>query len=185
MRKVIKIIAEYIARTNKYTKEQEEQIEYALRVSVFEIMKIIGTIIVFALMGYTFEAIIAMATMVLTKPYIGGYHEDTQLKCFISTLIIIGSIIYLSINLNVDFISKIILNGTSFYCIFHQVPIINPNMPLTRPELVKRNRTVGIIMTTIFILISIIFYKNTLISNTILWTVVFQALLMFNKRNIK
>lgn len=185
LRKVIKLIAGYISRVNKYTKDEEEQIEYALRIIVFETLKIAGIIIIFSLMGYHIEAIIAMGTMVMTKPYIGGYHEDTQIKCFTATLIIIGSIIYLSVNLNIDFISKVILSAVSFYCILHQAPVINPSMPLTKPELIKRNRVVGIVSTLVFILISIVFYKNSVISNTILWTVVFQTLLMFNKRNIK
>lgn len=181
LRRIIKLIAEYISKTNHYSKEQEEQVEYALRVVTFETMKTLGILIIFLLIGYPSYAVIAMAAMVLTKPFIGGYHEDTQIKCFLATFVIIGSIIYLSINLNVGLISKIILNMASLYCIWRQAPIINPKMQLTKPELIKKNRILGISFTVIFIAISIIFNKNSVVSNTILWTVVFQTLLMFNK----
>jgi accessory gene regulator B len=185
LRKIIKKIAQYISRTNQYTIDEEEQIEYALRILVFEILKAFGLIIIFSLIGYSFQAIVAIGTMILLRPFIGGYHEDTQIKCFTATLIIIGSIIYLSINLHIDLISKQILNGASLYCIWHQAPIINPKMLLTKPNLLKRNRIIGISFTLIFVLVSILLYKYTLVSNTILWTIVFQALLMFNKRDIQ
>lgn len=182
LREIIKKLAKYISKTNQYTKDQEEQAEYALRIIVFETLKIIGVIILFSLMGYPNEAMIAIGTMAISKPYIGGYHEETQIKCFVATLIIIGSVIWLTINLRIDFISKLILNAVAFYCIWNQAPVINPRMQLTRTELIKRNRVLGISITLVLILISIIFYNNVVVSNTIIWTMVFQALLMFNKR---
>jgi accessory gene regulator B len=184
LRKMIKIIAEYISITNQYTKDEEEQVEYALRIIVFETLKAIGTIIVFSLMGYPLQAFVAIITMAAVKPYIGGYHEDTQIKCFTATLIIVGGIIYLSTNLSIDFITNLVLNGVSLYCIWHQAPVVNPVMQINRSELIKRNRAVGISISIVFILISIILYKYIKVSNTILWTMVFQALLLFNKRSV-
>lgn len=184
LRSIIRKIAKHISKTNQYTKDQEEQVEYALRIIVFETLKIIGVSIIFNLMGYPVEAIIVLGTMSITKPYIGGYHEETQIKCFIATLIIVGSIIWLSINLNLDFVSKLIFNTVTFYCIWNQAPVINPKMQLTRIELIKRNRILAIAITLVMILISTVFYKNIIVSNTIIWTMVFQVLLMFNKRKL-
>ena len=168
---------------NQHSKDEEDQIEYALRIIVFEFLKTIGVIAAFSLIGYPTQAIVALLAMIISKPFIGGLHEDSQIKCFIATLIIIGSIIYLSMNLRVDLISKLILNAVSIYCIWHQAPIINPKMQLTKPELIKRNRILGIIIVTALALTSIILYRYTSVSNIISWTLVFQALLMFNKRS--
>lgn len=183
LRKLIKNISEYISNNNNYTKAEEEQIEYALRILVFESLKALTILIIFSLMGYTLQAIIVIGAMSITKPFIGGYHEDTQLKCLASTLLIFGAIIYLSTSLNLDFISKSILNSIALFAIWHRAPVINPIMPITKPELIKRNRTIGILFSIILVMISTIFYKFSIISDTILWTLVFQALLMFNKRN--
>lgn len=182
MRKVIKEITEYISKVNQYANDEEEQIEYALRITVFETLKITGVIALYSLIGYPIQAITAVIIMSIVKPYIGGYHEDTQIKCFIASIIMVGSVIYLSINLKLDIISKLILNAMSFYCIGHQAPVVNPRMGLTRVDLIKRNRRVGISLTVGVIIISLIFNKYVLFSNTILWTIVFQALFMFNKR---
>lgn len=183
MRELIKKFAEYISNKNQYNDEEREQVEYAVRVVTFETLKIIASLIIFSLIGYPIQAIIVIVTMVTTKPFIGGYHEDTQLKCFVATFIITGSIILLSADFNMNFISLIILDGISFYSIWHQAPIINPKMQLTREDLIKRNRKVGLLTITIYIVLTIIFYQYSFISRTICWTLVFQALLMFNKRS--
>lgn len=182
MREIIKKIAKVISKTNGYTEDEEEQIEYALRIVLFEFLKIVGIIIIFSILGYPVQVIVAIGAMTLVKPYIGGYHEDTQVKCFTATLLMVGCIIYLSINLRLDFASKLILNLVSLYSIWQQAPVINPKMEITRPELIKRNRVLGIAFTLVLIFISITFNKYTLVSNVIVWTIVFQALLMFNKR---
>lgn len=183
MRKALKAFANYISRMNQNTKDEEEQIEYVLRIIVFETLKIIGVITIFSLLGYPTQVIIAMLTMITSKPFIGGLHEDNQIKCFIATLIIIGSVIYLSMNLKIDMISNLVLSAGCLYCIWQQAPIINPKMQLTKPELIKKNRTLGIFIVTTFIIISILLHKYEPVSNTILWTIVFQTLLMFNKRS--
>lgn len=163
--------------------DEEEQIEYALRITIFETLKIIGVILIYSLLGYSFEAIVATFSMIIVRPFIGGYHEDTQIKCFATTLIIIGSVIYLGTNLNIDIISKLILDIISLYCIWNQVPVVNPKMTLSRPELIKRNRKVGISISIIFVLLSTVFNKYIIFSNILTWTLVFQALLLFNKRS--
>lgn len=182
LRKEIKKIAGYISKVNKYTKEQEEQIEYTLRVTVFEFLKIAGIILIYSIIGYPSEAFAAVIAMAAIRPFIGGYHEDTQLKCFVATLIVIGSVIYLSNNLKIDFISKIILNGISLYCIWNEAPVINSKMPFTKPELVEKNMITGIVIAVIFIFISIVFNKYK-VSDILTWTMIFQSLLLFNKRN--
>lgn len=181
MRSLISKIASHISRTNSYTKEQEEQIEYALKVMLFETLKIIGTVSIFSVCGYGLSAIIAVAVMAISKPFIGGYHEDNQIKCFIATLAIIGSVVYLGLNVEMNLPAKLILNFMSLYCIGQQAPVINAKMPITRKELIRRNRTVGIITIVIAIIASLTLNVYSMISNTIVWMIVFQALFMFNK----
>lgn len=182
MRKLIKSISSLISINNNYTRDEEEQVEYALKILVFEVLKTLGIIIIFSLMGHATQAIIAIGAMSFIKPFIGGYHEDNQLKCFTATALIIGGIIYLSTSLNIDFISRLILNVIALFSIWHRAPVLNPLMPITKPELIKRNRTIGILIAIILAVISTILYKKAIISNTILWTLIFQVLLMFNKK---
>lgn len=184
MRKLISTIARYISIQNQYTKDEEEQIEYALKITIFETIKLIGANIVFVFIGYPVQATTTVITMMITKPFIGGYHEETQFKCFIATLLIVAGVTYLSINLEVNFVSKLVLYGISLFSIWHQAPVINPKMLLTNPKLIKRNRLLGVSITVILILVSLAITDYTTISNAILWTTVFQALLLFNKKTL-
>lgn len=182
MRTLIRTISKYISIANNYSIDQEEVLEYSIRVFTFEIIKILGILIIFSLWGFSLQAIIIVITMSTTKPFLGGYHEDTQLKCFAATLIIVGSIIYLSNNITIDLISKLILNLIIIFCIWQQIPIVNPKMDLTKEELIKRNRIVGIFFAIVYLVISILFYKVKTLSDTIVWVLLYQALLLFNKR---
>jgi accessory gene regulator B len=184
LRKIIKLVAENISKTNEYTKDQEEQIEYAMKILIFEALKVIGVLGILTLFGYPIQAVAAILSMTLSKPFIGGYHETNQVTCFIATLIIIGCIVFLSVTINLSIAAKILLNLVALYCIWQQAPVVNPKMQITRSELITRNRRLGMTIVVILIIISIAFSKNINISNSITWTILFQALLMFNKRNV-
>ena len=184
LRKIIKAAAANISKANQYTKDEEEQIEYAMKIAIFEALKTIGVIAILSALGYPIQTIIAMATMILSKPFIGGYHEDSQIKCFLATFIIIGCIIFLSININLGLGAKIVLNLVALYCIWQQAPIVNSKMPITKQELINKNRILGTSIISVLSIISIATNSIDIISNPITWTVVFQALLMFNKRNV-
>lgn len=182
MRKLISNTANYISKANNYDEDQRQQVEYALRIFMFESLKTMATFAIFCLIGKPIYALIAIITMITTKPFIGGYHEDSQIKCFLSSVLVIGSVIYLSYSMDLSLISKVILGLVSLYCIWNQAPIVNSAMPITRKDLLIKNRNIGIILTTVFIAIALVFYKVDIVSGTITWMMVFQALLMFNKR---
>ncbi|WP_163192905.1 accessory gene regulator ArgB-like protein [Clostridium thermarum] len=181
MRTLINKVATHISEVNHYTKDEEEQIAYSLRIFIFELVKVLGVILIFSAVGYTVEVLIAMFVMTSSKPFIGGYHEDNQVKCFVSTFLIIGSVIYLASNIHMDLMPKLILNFIALFCIWNQAPVVNPKMPINREELLKRNRAVGMAVLLVCAVISLIFYRYTKVSNTMVWIIVFQALLMFNK----
>lgn len=182
MRNFIGKAARYIAKMNGYTKDEEEQVEYALRIFVFEILKIAGTIIVYGLLGFTLQAGLILLEMCILKPFIGGYHEDNQIKCYLFTVIIVGFIIYLSCTVNINFISKAILDTIVLFGVYHQAPVINPNMILTKENLLNRNRVISISLTIVYTTLNLALYRFGWLSNLILWTMVVQALLMFNKK---
>lgn len=185
MRKIINNFARKISRENKYSLEQSEQIDYVLRVFIFEFLKMAGVLLFFWIIGFGFQGLITISTMSVLKPFLGGYHEDTHLKCFIETIIIDGAIVYVSNVINLDILSKIILLSLSLYAISNQAPIINYNMPLTKEALIRKNRFIAITTSFIVSALSILLYKDVIISNIMMWTVVILAILMFNKIQIK
>lgn len=184
VRTISKRIINSIAKstTDKYNSDELEQMEYALVTILFESIKMISTILIFSLFGYWKEVIIIQIIMCSVKPFIGGYHEETQIKCFITTLLSITGIMILSMQCTISFISNCILIFLSIFCIWNQAPVINSKMPITRPEIINKNRKTGLRNVTIIGLISIVTYNYLSYYLIITWTILLLALEMFNKR---
>ena len=182
VKSVSKKIINSIATNEKYNKVELEQMEYALVTILFESIKMVSGIIIFSLFGYVKEVIIIETIMCLVKPSIGGYHEETQIKCFIATLLLTAGILILSLQCNLSFISNCILIVLSIFCIWNQAPVINSQMPITRPELIKKNRVRGLSISIMLGSISIVLYNYSSYYSIITWTILFEAILMFNKR---
>lgn len=179
--KLIYRFVDSLSEYNNYNEEQVEQIKYSLKVIVYELIKIILLIIIFSILGYFKESLLILFIMSITKPFIGGYHEDTQLKCFTATLILIVIIIILFENNKLNLTSSSILNFISIFSIYNKAPIINDKMPITREDLIRKNRKIGITNVVLLVLLSLIMFKVKWISQIIVWTILVQAILMFNK----
>jgi accessory gene regulator B len=181
VRKFCKKITKSVANDN-YSEEEQEQMEYTLTIILFEFIKMISVIIIFSLFGYFKEVIIIQGIMCLVKPFIGGYHEDSQSKCFIATMLLTAGILILSLQCNLSFISNCILIFLSIFCIWNQAPVINSKMPITRHELIRKNGIRGLSNTIILGVISIALYNYSSYYALITWTILFNTVLMFNKR---
>ncbi|GAA0816002.1 accessory gene regulator B family protein [Clostridium tertium] len=179
--KLIYRFVDSLSEYNNYNEDQVEQIKYSLKVIVYELIKIILLIIIFSILGYFKESLLILFIMSITKPFIGGYHEDTQLKCFTATLILIVIIIILFENNKLNLTSSSILNFISIFSIYNKAPIINDKMPITREDLIRKNRKIGITNVVLLALLSLIMFKVKWISQIIVWTILVQAILMFNK----
>ena len=182
VKNVSKKIINSIATNEKYSKDELEQMEYTLVTILFELIKMISLIIIFSLFGHFNEAIIITGIMCIVKPFIGGYHEETQIKCFIATVLLTAGILILSLQCNISFISNCILIFLSIFCIWNQAPVINSKMPITRHELINKNRIRGIRNTIILGIISIVLYYYSSYYSLITWTILVETVLMFNKR---
>lgn len=181
MRKFLKSTVEYLSKDLDLDKELLEQIQYVVIVLTFEFIKCVLILLIAGILGYFKESLIVITSMCFIKPFIGGYHEDTQLKCFTATLIITTSIILLTIFSKLDFFSIIILNLFSIFSIYNKAPVIDNRFPLTKENLIKRNRIIGVTNSSILFFVALIFFKTSWISQTITWTLLIQSILLFNK----
>ncbi|WP_026886145.1 accessory gene regulator ArgB-like protein [Clostridium beijerinckii] len=171
-----------IATNDNYSKDQLEQMEYILVSILFEAIKLFSVVVIFSLLGYFDKIIVILAVMSMTKIFIGGYHEDTQVKCFIATVLLAVGILVLSSQCNLSFVGNCILIVLSIFCLWHQVPVINPKMPITRHELIRKNRMRGLSIAIILGIASIALHNFSSYYSLITWTILFNTILMFNKR---
>ena len=174
-------LAASMAKANNYDKDQQEKIQYVMKTFVFEIIKIILIITIFSFFGYNKEVLIILLVMTSTKPFIGGYHEDTQIRCFLSSVAITFAILVLSLNSSLNVFSCAAISIMCLICIWYRAPILNPRMPMTKKELIMKNKIIGTTITAIFAVVALIFIKYNTYSECIIWTITFQTLLLFNK----
>ncbi|WP_195964956.1 accessory gene regulator B family protein [Clostridium cuniculi] len=178
---IVNLIVNDLAKHVNYNNEQKEQIEYSLIIMSYELIKFILLILILYVLGFLKEGLVVLATMMITKPFIGGYHEDSQIKCFFATLIIVCSLIILEKNMQLNVMAILILNLFSIFCVYHKAPIINEKMPLTKENLIKRNRRIGLINMSLLALISTLICTRTMYGELICLTNIVQVMLMFNK----
>lgn len=167
-----------------YSDEEKEFLEYIFILYSFEIMKAVAIIFSFFVIGYIKEALIICTVMFFSRPFIGGYHEDTQFKCLIITFASVFWILLLGKNSQLTFNANILLIILSIFCIWNQAPLIDEKMPLTKEYLIKRNKIIGTIIISIFAILSVFIYGKSNYYIFITWTIVFQALMMFKKNKV-
>ena len=165
VKKITKLIVNDLSKYANYNTDQKEQIEYSLAIIIYELIKFIFLLLSLYFLGFFKEGLVVLISMIISKPFIGGYHEDSQIKCFFATFLIVFSLILFSI-----------------FCVYHKAPIINDKMPLTKEKLIKRNRIIGLISVSLLGLISIVICNSTKYGELICLTNVVQTMLMFNKR---
>ena len=181
VKRIVNVIINDLSRSVSYSQEQREHIEYSLTVITYELIKLILIVLILYMLGVLKEGLAVLLAIIITKPFIGGYHEDSQLKCFIATLIITTSIIMLVTFNNLNLFSIVILNLFSIFSIYNKAPVIDSRFPLTKEHLIKKNKILSVTNSSILFLITLIFFKISWISQTITWTLLIQTLLLFNK----
>ena len=181
LNKLIEKYSKVMARENNFTNDEQEQIQFIMKTFICEVIKTILIISLFSALGYFKQIVIILIVMLVTKPFIGGYHEDNQMKCFVSTIFIISGILFISLNSKLTLASIFILNLVCVICVWFRAPVLNPRMPITRERLIRKNKIIGTVTTIFCAITSIILFKYSDLAQCIVWTINFQTLLMFNK----
>ena len=182
IRKKIDCFVEDICKYNNFTQEKTEEIQYVMRLMMYEMFKIIAIIIIFSMLGYFKEVVLIMFTMVCVKPFTGGYHETSQKRCLIATTTLCCLTILIAKNSNLNLVSTILISSVNIFCIYHQAPIVNKCMPITKSSLIKKNNKIALINSIILSMISIFIIKYGVYSNIITWTLTINVCLMFNSK---
>lgn len=181
IRKSINKFTVNICKYNNFSDDKRYEIEYVLTSLSFELIKMVIVLILSYLVGYFKESLLVLITMMCTKPFIGGYHEDSQFKCLIATIIILMIILYLSIFNSLNLISIILINALCIFTIYHKAPILNKNMMITKDSLIRKNKFFGVLNSLILAFIALFLHQRGIYSSIITWTILIQVCLMFNK----
>ena len=76
VKKITKLVVNDLSKYANYNNDQKEQIEYSLTIIIYELIKFIFLMLILYVLGFFKEGLVILFSMIICKPFIGGYHED-------------------------------------------------------------------------------------------------------------
>lgn len=180
IRKKIKGFAEYVCEYNGFSDEKKEEVVYTILLLYYEIIKILTLGIILAICGLGIEGGLVILVMITTKPFIGGYHEETHLRCFIFSFFQVFLILGLSNFIEIDNYGIILFAIILLLIVYKRAPIISEKMPITNKKLILKNKIKAIVIFVVWTIVALIINNNAQVGEMVLLTLIIQVLLMFN-----
>lgn len=178
--KVSNKILEYVT-SDKNSLEEREILLFGITRIVEDIPKTIGIVIIGLILGIIKEMLIVTLVVILYKTLTGGVHAKTNWGCFVYSVVFYLAIIYTSKILLLAGVAKYsiyaIIYIFSLYTIFVYVPADVPEIPKVNRELRKTLKTKSIIMLNIIYIITMIFIKNVMVQNLIIYSLFYIGIM--------
>jgi accessory gene regulator B len=138
MKRLVHSLTEFINENNpNLTELQLKKISFGLECLLSELSKLLIYLIIFWIFSLTEYYLIAVIFFAITRSTAGGYHEDTYIRCLITTFLLLIAIITLSIKTNFYPEMRIGLVLFSMIIALIFAPVDHPNKPIIS----KRRRT--------------------------------------------
>lgn len=181
MEKIIDKIIDKMKRSDSLT-DDEEIVRRGLEIIAIKIFFAVIIIIAGLLFGCFFESLVFTISFTSLRQYSGGYHADSQNKCFVmSTLMLIISLgiiklikIFPQLILPLDLITLI-----SIVYIFVAAPIDTPNKRLDKDEIRVYGKRARIFAAVLTIITAALFLLDlNIFASAVMTGIVMSAYLM-------
>ncbi len=145
--KIIQRVTDELVSNKIIDSEDSELYTYGLRQGALILLNILTILTVGKMFGMLWESLIFMVTYIPLRTYAGGYHARTQLKCYISSVVLIVAVL-LGIRFipwtNFIIITISIISGLIIYILS---PVEDINKPLDAAEVKAYREKARIILT--------------------------------------
>lgn len=162
-------------------KEEDKEIySYGFNQILFMILNFITILTVGILFNMLFETIIFMITYIPIRIYAGGYHARTQTKCYIFSLFMLISALYIiKLQLISNILTIILLSIISFIIILSLAPVEDRNKTLDQKEIkVYKKRTIKNLTIILVFLIILLLFNKIIISSYICTSLLFNSIML-------
>lgn len=170
------------AMKNKNISVDEEVVKFGLEIIFMKILFAVVVTLIGILMNCFFESIIYTISFSLLRRYGGGYHAESKKKCFVlSVLMLLSGIFIIKISESFDevIIPAAVITLFSVIYIICAAPIDTPNKRLDADEISIYGKRTGITVFILVILLVISSYvKAYSFSVSIMIGIIMEAYLM-------
>ena len=149
-----------------FDEKREEIIAYGFKRGKVILISITVTLIVGILFGILFQSIVFMLAFCLLRRYAGGYHADSQKKCYVISFAVIVIAFWLIKTLPYNIIADISINVSCLMLILFLAPIENQNHQLETNE--RKEYGVKTKIIAVFISLLTVFFRYMGLNNIII-----------------
>ncbi len=168
-RKLANKVADAVIGNQEYSDSEAKRIRYGLVCIFSDLYKFVLFLIIFSILSFTKEFLIAFTGLMLLRPFLGGFHAKTELACiFISFTTVLISVVVGEMNIIPPLLQQVLII---------LLPIIGVIIAPVRTKKIEEKKSSSKVLTgivTAFILIIDYF----LLTNQILFVTIIQVYLL-------
>lgn len=160
--KFSELTVKYFLKQSSITDDEQDLYQYGFFVLFSQILYLIVTCIIGALLDTFFDSIIFYIAFQFIRRYAGGYHASTETRCEImSTLSILACIVVIRLSKIYDFrFTLLIMSAVSAVCITVLCPLDTPEKPLSEKEFKYFRKISWLILSVISLAVIISYFMQ-------------------------
>lgn len=142
----------------------EEEKNEIIRYGIKQGKIMIGSAVITLVIGYIFQvfvqSIIFLMTFCAIRRYAGGYHSDSQRRCYVISLLLVILSLWSIRTIKWDLWTCMMLQTVSFVTILVLAPVESNNRKLDEHEKQEYGRKTRIISSVIYMVSLVMYYKS-------------------------
>lgn len=177
MRKRIKKFSDGLVLQISADEEEQEILQYGLHHSFIIIMDFLSILICGIFWNELVFSLLLFLCLFLLRPYAGGYHADTENRCYLISVGIVNLAIVGVKYINLPVGWMLLLYLCSFGVIWKNAPLENPINPLETAEKQKYSRKAKQILIGYSLIAGIgINFQNDMLYNPVFYGILIAAI---------
>lgn len=159
------------------SKEDREVLEYGLHQSLMILLNLLSVLICGFFWKLLLFGLLLFLTLFFLRPYAGGFHADTEIRCYMVSIGIINLVMAGVKFINMSNSVMIILYMGSFLVIWKNAPVVNSINPLENIEILKYSQKAKRIIIGYSLIAGFgIYLQNSIIYESIFYGMLIAAL---------
>lgn len=159
------------------SKEDCEVLEYGLHQSSMILLNLLSVLICGFFWKLSLFGLLLFVTLFFLRPYAGGFHADTEIRCYMVSIGIINLAMAGVKFINMSNSIMIILYMSSFIIIWKNAPVVNSINPLENIEILKYSQKAKRIIIGYSLIAGFgIYLQNSIIYEPIFYGILIVAL---------
>lgn len=182
MDRLLNSIMRFATKNQDINNDEYEIIRYGLEILLIKVIFTIFALLLGLLLNSFFECLIFTVLFSFIRTSAGGFHSKTRLQCFVCSMMMFFTVIFLikiaSVNHYISLL-LVLLSIISLGAICFLAPVPTENRPLDDDEIYKfKKRTRVVALVEVFIALVAYYFTYNRICLAVMLSMIFEAILL-------